>query len=80
MDEQEKTSMDEQEKTSKSSEETPPEIPPEIAQNPDVEDPRLFSPIQEADRPAPEQRLEQVEEKTEEPGEDQGGEISERGE
>ena len=72
--------MDEREKTSKSSEETPAEIPPEIAENPDVEDPRLFSPIQEADRPAPEERLEQVEEKAKESGEDREEGISERGE
>lgn len=68
--------MDEQEKSSKNGEETPSEIPPEIAENPDVEDPRLFSPIQEGDRPAPEKRLEQVEKKVEESEGNQGNEVS----
>ena len=72
--------MDEQEKTSKNGEETPPAIPPKIAENPDVEDPRLFSPIQEGDRPAPEKRLEQSEKKAEESsGDSQGGEVSQGG-
>ncbi len=68
--------MDEQEKHFENGEETPPEIPPEIAENPDVEDPRLFSPIQEGDRPAPEKRLEQVEKKVEESEGSQGKEVS----
>jgi hypothetical protein len=62
--------MDDNEKTSKKAEKTPSEISPEIAENPDVEDPRLYSPMQEADRPAPEERIEQVEESTGETGEE----------
>lgn len=52
--------MDDKEKNPEGGGEKPPEIPPEIAANPDVEDPRLYSPMQEADRPAPEERIEQV--------------------
>ena len=53
--------MDEKEKTPDNGEEKPSEIPPEVAENPDVEDPRLFSPMQEPDRPEPEKRVEQAE-------------------
>jgi hypothetical protein len=42
------------------------EIPPEIAENPDAEDPRLYSPLQEADRPDPEQRVQPEDESQEE--------------
>jgi hypothetical protein len=55
--------MDDKEKTSDSGGEKPSEIPPGVAENPDVEDPRLYSPMQEADRPSPEERVEQAEEK-----------------
>lgn len=63
--------MDDNEKTSGKGDEKPVEIPPEVAENPDVEDPRLYSPMQEADRPAPEQRVEQTEVKEESAGGDQ---------
>jgi hypothetical protein len=62
--------MDDKEKTSDSGGEKPSEISPEVAENPDVEDPRLYSPMQEADRPAPEERIDQVEESTGETGEE----------
>ena len=62
--------MDDKEKASDSGGDKPSEIPPEVAENPDVEDPRLFSPMQEADRPAPEKRIEQVEESAGETGEE----------
>lgn len=55
--------MDDKEKTSGNGNDKPAEIPPEVAANPDVEDPRLYSPMQEADRPSPEERVEQAEEK-----------------
>jgi len=47
------------------------EIPPEVAENPDAEDPRLYSPLQEADRPAPELRIQPEEETKEETKEEQ---------
>lgn len=56
--------MDDNEKTSDDGNDKPVEIPPEVAENPDVEDPRLYSPMQEADRPSPEERVEQVKEST----------------
>jgi len=52
--------MDDKGKTSDNGNEKPSVIPPEVSANPDVEDPRLYSPMQEADRPSPEQRTEQV--------------------
>jgi len=62
--------MDDDEKTSGKGDEKPVQIPSEIAENPDVEDPRLYSPMQEADRPAPEERVEQTEVKEETAGDD----------
>lgn len=55
--------MDDNEKASGNGNAKPADIPPEVAANPDVEDPRLYSPMQEADRPSPEERIEQAEEK-----------------
>jgi hypothetical protein len=36
----------------------------EIEENPDLEDPRLYSPLQEPDRPAPEERIQNEEDKS----------------
>ena len=51
--------------------ETDEEQPPEVEENPDVEDPRLFSPLQEADRPSTEQRIQHA-------AESRGGEVEEK--
>ena len=69
--------MDDKEKASDSGGEKPSEIPPEVAANPDVEDPRLFSPMQEPDRPAPEKRVEQTDEKEDAAGDQSTGEEAE---